>query len=120
MSRCRCLNCIMPPHMLKNILESSNHELRQAALNTFLVTSRLRGEKKRAAAAVVAIGDSRRTIFDCQSATRFSTATTARTEDGDRSTDDSVNRAFEWLGATRDFYRDVFNRNSIDDRGMRI
>lgn len=28
--------------------------------------------------------------------------------------------AFEGLGATRDFYKDVDKRNSIDDRGMRL
>jgi Zn-dependent metalloprotease len=31
-----------------------------------------------------------------------------------------VNNAFEGLGKTRDFYKSVFNRDSIDDRGMRL
>ena len=29
----------------------------------------------------------------------------------------SVNRAFDGLGTTREFYKEVFDRNSIDDRG---
>ncbi|MFB7245629.1 M4 family metallopeptidase [Streptomyces populi] len=34
--------------------------------------------------------------------------------------DVSANRAFDGLGATRDFYKAVFNRDSIDGRGMRL
>ena len=32
----------------------------------------------------------------------------------------SVNSAFEGLGRTRDFYRDVLDRDSIDGHGMRL
>ena len=31
-----------------------------------------------------------------------------------------MNRAFEGLGRTRDFYKDVFDRDSLDGRGMRL
>ncbi|MFE5805770.1 M4 family metallopeptidase [Streptomyces sp. NPDC056491] len=34
--------------------------------------------------------------------------------------DEPVNRAFDGLGLTRDFYREVFRRDSIDGRGMRL
>ena len=44
----------------------------------------------------------------------------ARTEDGEDSADESVNRAFKGLGLTREFFSAVFDRNSIDDRGMRL
>jgi len=44
-----------------------------------------------------------------------------RSEDqAEPSADDSVNRAFDGFGATRDFYKEVFDRNSIDGRGMRL
>ncbi len=43
-----------------------------------------------------------------------------RTEDGAAAADDSVNRAFDGLGATREFYKNVFERNSIDGQGMRL
>jgi Zn-dependent metalloprotease len=43
-----------------------------------------------------------------------------RTEDGPASTDDTVNRAFQGLGVTREFYRENFDRNSIDGRRMRL
>ena len=47
----------------------------------------------------------------------LSAAAVARSEEGLLSADDSVNWAFDGLGAI-DFYRQVLDRNSIDGRGM--
>jgi Zn-dependent metalloprotease len=83
----------------------------------------LRGERgvraSFAGAAAVPSGG-RRTVFDCRNSAFLSSAVLARSEDGAESADGSVNRAFDGLGATRDFYRTVFNRNSIDGYGMRL
>lgn len=119
---CRCINCITPPHLLKKLLESKNKDIRDAALSTILTTARLRGERivRAQLGAAFAQGNGRRTIYDMRRAADFSAASVARTEDGPESTDPSVNRAFEGLGVTRDFYRKVLDRNSIDDRGMRL
>jgi Zn-dependent metalloprotease len=119
---CRCVSCITPPHLLKKLLESKDREVRQRALNTLLVTSRLRGERIVGSflSAALSGGDGRRTIFDCRHGTVLSAAVVARTENGSASADDSVNRAFNGLGSTRDFYREVLNRNSIDGSGMRL
>jgi Zn-dependent metalloprotease len=62
----------------------------------------------------------RRTILDCQNETSLALAVLARSEDGPASDDDSVNQAFDGFGVTRQFYKDVYNRDSIDDRGMRL
>jgi Zn-dependent metalloprotease len=116
-------HCITPPHILKMLLEDPEKKVREAALSTLLATTQLRAVRSvqaTFAAATVAPGNGRRTIFDCQGRTDLSTAATARSEDGPPSTDDTVNRAFDGLGAVRDFYKDVFDRDSIDDRGMRL
>jgi Zn-dependent metalloprotease len=123
MSRtCRCINCITPPHMLKKLLESKDKAIRQAALSTLLATTRLRGEREvRAAAGFLAVPASgRRTIYDLRGGTVLSTAVVARTENSQASTDSSVNRAFDGLGSTREFYKDVLGRNSLDGHGMRL
>ena len=119
---CRCLNCITPPHMLKKLLESADRTVREAALNTLLTTERLRGERtvRSFQGFAAAPSQGRRTILDCQNRTRLSSAVVVRAEDGDESADESVNRAFKGLGLTREFYSAVFDRNSIDDRGMRL
>ena len=108
--------------MLKRLLESDNKEIRQAALDTLLVTARLRGERGRrmAFAAASAPANGRRTIFNLNNATDLASATLERSEEGPESDDDSANRAFDGFGRTREFYKTVFERNSVDGRGMRL
>ncbi|WP_342669337.1 M4 family metallopeptidase [Streptomyces katrae] len=92
-------------------------------MDTLLTTARLRGERAvRAsiAGAAATPGDGRRTVFDCDGAASLRGAALARTEDGPASSDTAVNQAFDGLGVIRDFYQEVFHRNSIDDQGMRL
>jgi Zn-dependent metalloprotease len=119
---CRCLNCITPPHILKKLLESKDPEIRQNAVNTLVATARLRGERSIRAsfAGLMASANGRRTIFDCQNSTNLTSATKVRSEDDAPAADDAVNRAFDGFGATREFYKEVFERDSIDGRGMRL
>ena len=118
---CRCLNCIMPPHILHRLLESDNAGVRKAALNTLLSTEWLRGQRSLRAAVGIGVAPAptsgRRSIFDCQGSTRLPSAKLVRTEQGPASRDPSVNQAFDGLGVTRDFYQKVFERNSIDGHG---
>jgi len=122
MSTCRCLNCILPPHILRKLLDSKNAKLRQSALNTLLGTARLRGERSVRAAlfATVAPTNGRRTIFDARHNNDLSKAVMVRSEGAEPVKDGTVNRAYDGFGATNDFYKKVFGRNSIDDRGMRL
>ncbi|MFJ3310941.1 M4 family metallopeptidase [Streptomyces sp. NPDC086549] len=96
--------------------------MREAALNTMLTTARLRGERAVRASFVgaAAPGSGRRTVFDCEQGRFLPEAVLARAEDGPESVDQAVNQAFDAFGLTRDFYKEVFQRNSIDDRGMRL
>lgn len=115
----RPFNCITPPHVLQKLLESDDRDIREAALSTLLSNARLGGERTvRACLAAAAPAGGRRTIFDCQNRTVLSSAVLARSEDGAESDDRSVNQAFDGLGTTRQFYRDIHGRDSVDDRGM--
>ncbi|GIF13821.1 M4 family metallopeptidase [Actinoplanes teichomyceticus] len=117
------LSCITPPFLLTRLLDSDDRDVREAALATLMTTEQLRGERQvRAliAAAVVAAGDGHRSIFDCRHGTVLPSAVLARSEGDGEVADITVNRAFDGLGATRDFYREVFQRRSLDDRGMAL
>jgi len=117
------ISCITPPYILTRLLDSDNEAIRQAALDTLLATAQLRGEREvrgLIAGALTAPGDGRRSIFDCDHGTFLPFATLVRSEDDGPVTDQSVNRAFDGFGVTRTFYRDEFERNSIDGRGMRL
>jgi len=122
-NHCRCINCITPPHLLKKLLESSDGRIRDAALRTLLTTAHLRGERTirgLLASAALLSSHGRRTVSDCANSTSLPSATVARTEDGRASADDSVNRAFEGLGRTREFYKEILDRDSLDGHGLRL
>jgi Zn-dependent metalloprotease len=108
--------------VLKKLLDSKDRDIREAALNTLLASTRLRGQRIARAtfSSAVASANGRRTIFDLRNGTDLSTASTSRGEDGSASRDDAVNRAFDGLGTTREFYSEIFDRNSVDDQGMRL
>ena len=111
----------MPPHIFENLLKSEDPAIREAALTNMLTNGRLGGERKVMALAFTgAPGGSMRTVYDCKSQPSRTRAEVARTERSGVSGDTTVNQAFEGLGHTRDFYKEVYQRDSIDDRGMRL
>jgi Zn-dependent metalloprotease len=117
------ISCITPPYILTRLLDSDNVDIRQAALSTLLTTAQLRGERNvrgLIAGALATPADGRRSIFDCDHSTFLPFATLVRSEDDTPLADASVNQAFDGFGVTRAFYGEVFQRNSIDDRGMRL
>ncbi|HEY2221385.1 M4 family metallopeptidase [Actinomycetospora sp.] len=123
MTNKRPCNCILPPQILENLLQSDDREIREAALSSLLESSRLRGTRSTLASIAGAgglLGNGRRTVFDAQHRRRLEQATTARSEDDLSVADASVNAAFDGLGATRDFYLNVLKRDSIDGKGMRL
>ena len=123
MQPCRSVNCIVPPHILQQLLKSHDPSIRDIALGTLLATTQLRAERR-----VVAqfgfipnsTGKIRRTIYNCKSRSLLDEADLVRGEDADPVQDPSVNRAFDHLGSTYEFYKQVLDRNSIDNRGMRL
>src|SRR3954469_24408988 len=120
----RCpVSCIIPPHVLRKLLESKEREIREIALNTLLTTTGLRAERRllnTMGFLPSAANAKRRTIFDCKNRRVTDEAELVRAETDGPVDDVSVNQAFDGLGATYDFYKAVHKRNSIDDRGMRL
>ncbi len=118
------LFCIIPPYIFEKMLESKDKAVRDSALNSMLLTSQIRGERLASAVmgnlALSASGNGRRTVFDCQNSFSLNSAVMSRSEDGPTSADESTNRLFDGLGTTRDFLAEVFDRNSLDDRGGRL
>ncbi len=114
-----CVCTIVPPHILRRLAEKPEHRAR--ALRTLAHTERMRGRREVFAKllATLGTGTKRRTIYDAQHLTTLP-GTLVRGEDGNPSGDVAVNEAFDYSGATYDFYQKAYNRNSIDDNGMRL
>ena len=123
MRKCCPANCILPPYMLKELLDNKDATIRKIALDTLLATTQMRSERRLRhylGTAVAVAGTKRRTIFDCGTASRIGGAAIAREEGGKAVKDKSVNNAFDGLGRTYDFFKAIFGRNSLDNRGMRL
>lgn len=123
MANIRPRNCIMPPYILDKLMQSDDPNVREAAFNTVAATAELRGRRDTSAAfraVIAAPAAGRRSVFDALGRENLQIAQLVRSETSPVSQDDSVNRAFDGLGTTRMFYKDVLGRDSIDGHGMRL
>jgi Zn-dependent metalloprotease len=122
------VHCIIPPHMLRALSESKDRRVREAALRTMMSSARIRGQREimgsvRAALLTTPAGQKQRAIYDAKN--EFLNdwelpGESVRDEGMPPSGDAATNEAYEGLGATYEFFAEVLNRNSIDDRGMRL
>ncbi|MFN8525446.1 MAG: M4 family metallopeptidase [Chloroflexota bacterium] len=120
--------CIVPPYIHHSIAEHGNAAQRAAALQTLAADQTFRafrmaqpprpaqsvGRRARPGLLEVKV---RRTIYDAHHSQSLP-GTIVRSEGGPAVADPAANEAYDGLGATFDFYQDVFERNSIDDEGM--
>src|SRR6476661_1930246 len=118
--------CIMPPHILRAIAERGTLEERMAASRTLALDSTFRS--LRAAApmlrapapeAAVQAAAKQRTIYTANNQQQLpGTIVASEKTPPAAKADPAIVEAFNGLGATWDFYFEVFDRQSIDDEGM--
>jgi Zn-dependent metalloprotease len=113
--------CIVPEHILRALAENKDKRLRDIAFRTLTGSARIRGRREAIGRFPLATpaGAKRRTIYDAQHGTDLP-GQLARSEGVPSSSDSAVNEAYDGLGATCDLYSEVFQRDSIDDRGMEL
>jgi Zn-dependent metalloprotease len=122
--RCASAVCsFLPPHILRKIAENADGELRDRAHATLEQSAQLRGERAVVAliagAITVPAGEKHRTVYDARNRHTLP-GQLVRGEGAHATGDVAVDEAFDGSGRTYDFYRRVFNRNSVDDRGLRL
>ncbi|PHM46226.1 zinc metalloproteinase aureolysin [Xenorhabdus mauleonii] len=61
-----------------------------------------------------------RTIYNAHNKEDFPGEELSRSEGMPKNKDISVNEAYKYLGITYDFYKDIFDRNSLDNEGMKL
>lgn len=115
--------CIVPPHILRHIMDRGNAAQKAWAWETLTVSEQLRGQRAAmthiAALGSTATGTMQRTIYDAHNTPKLP-GRIARTEGAPPSSDVAVNEAYDGAGATYNLYMNIYERNSIDDRGMRL
>jgi Zn-dependent metalloprotease len=111
--------------MLEKIATNGTVAQKALAINTLKASEQMRGQRhalsdfKGAVSRFAAVGGKERIIYDAKNGLSLPGTIVRREEDGPVS-DVTVNEAFDGSGATYDLYKDVYNRNSIDNNGMRM
>jgi Zn-dependent metalloprotease len=117
---------IIPSELLKAIAKNGNEHQQDVALHSISLSSFIRGKRSVVGqiitASAVPAGQKRRTVYDMHNDSNMDNlpGELVRGEGDPASSDVAVNEAYDGAGATYDFYKDVLNRNSIDDRGLRL
>jgi Zn-dependent metalloprotease len=122
--------CILPPHVLHSIILNGTPQQRSHALQTLSVdqTQRTRrltnsllatgaGRVAPHVAPVGAVPEVQRTIYDTHHTTNLP-GEVVRAEGADPAGDPAVDEAYDGLGATFNFYLQIYQRNSIDNQGL--
>jgi len=115
------LFCVIPPHILLHLAKEGTPEQKEWAAHALLTSEQIRGERQVNAQLFVgsAVGTRRRTIFDAGHQQSLPGAL-RRGEGAPPTGDPDVDRAYDGLGATYDFYQAVFDRNSLDGNVLRL
>jgi Zn-dependent metalloprotease len=119
---------ILPPDLLRRIAQHGDRRQREAALDTLgldhtlrlgRATLQLLGPPGHRGLFGLAGVQKQRTIYDAHG-TETLPGRVVRNEGDTRASDVEVDEAYDGLGATFDFFAEVFDRNSIDDEGLHL
>lgn len=118
------INCIVPPHMLKQIATNGTEAQKKVAVKNLVASSRMRGQRQDARELLslsrTLVSDvKKRTVYNAQQGNSLP-GILVRQEGDQPGLDPAVNEAYDFSGATYDLYKTIYNRNSIDDNGLKL
>ena len=110
---------VIPPYMLRRIIEHGSLPQRDCALHTLNHVQSLLGNKPLRApgAKTASAGQVIRDIYDAENGTQLP-GKQVRNEGQPSNHDVVVDEAYDYLGVTYDFFWQAFKRNSLDNRGL--
>jgi Zn-dependent metalloprotease len=125
---------IAPPDLLAYVIERGEASEREAALSAIAASAALRAKRQlvgsflrtldvdvAALAIVPSTATSQRTVYDAEHGGRLTLPGRLVRAEGDPPVvDTAVNEAYDGAGATFEFYRDVYERISIDGKGLEL
>ena len=117
--------CITPPHMLNQIIRNGTDEQRSLAQRTLLDSQAMRARRdtlrqRLASTLPVQVGAGKnRVVYDAQQGSQLP-GVKIRGEGEQPSEDPAVNEAYDGCGSTYDLFFFAFNRDSIDNKGLKL
>jgi Zn-dependent metalloprotease len=130
MHTCHSIFCIIPPHMLDQIVLNGTPAQSNLAQSNITVSKSLRATRSAGGGrltaslttasmnATVSTGK-QRTIYDAKQGSQLP-GTKVRGEGDPASSDPAVNESYEGSGFTHDLYSNIYKRNSIDNNGLKL
>jgi Zn-dependent metalloprotease len=115
----RLRHSVIPPYILRRIMERGSEQQRLNARQTLTHVHSLMGRNPLPARYQVAqqAGQVKRGIYDAHQAMTLP-GTLVRQEGQAAADDRAVNEAYDYLGITYDFFWQVFQRHSLDAKGL--
>ena len=119
------LNCIVPPYMLREIVEHGTMEQRQQALRNIVSAEAVRVQREVIAKEgppeplMEAAGGLNRIIYTADNGSTLP-GRELRGEGGAPTGDPAADEAYDGAGATYSLFSEIFNRDSIDGNGLRL
>jgi Zn-dependent metalloprotease len=113
---------IIPEYVNKKILEKGTKKQKDQAWNNLILTEQLRGRRLVTGfmSSMFSVSNKLdRTIFDAGNKENLP-GNLVRREGRKAKGDKMVTEAYEYSGTTYNFFKDIFDRNSIDTRGMKL
>jgi Zn-dependent metalloprotease len=121
------IHCILPPHVLDHMASSDHPQVRKLAIEAIARSATLRATRTALSqmalmTALPSAGAKKdRRVYDMKGqGSSFLPGKLVRREGGAPSRHVAVNEAYKYAGITYDFYKKLFDRNSLDDRGMTL
>lgn len=112
----------IPPYIFEHIAKKGTKDEKDWAFNTIAISEETRGRRQTLSymsSLVGSVGRKERTIYDAKRLRQLPGDIVMR--EGDRRAPSVFAReAYQYSGITYDFFKIVFNRNSIDDQGMKL
>jgi len=121
------LHCLIPPYILDILSKSEDPAVRKQAVDAIEASATARAVRAtlstmpQMSAIPSPAAAKHRLVYDLKGR-NFNAlpGKLVRSEGEGPTKDPAVNEAYDHSGATYDFYRDAFNRNSLDDKGMSL
>jgi Zn-dependent metalloprotease len=113
---------IIPEYVNKKIIEKGSKIQKEQAWKNLILTEQLRGRRLVTGlmSSMFSVSNKLdRTIFDAKN-TENLPGTLIRHEGEKPKGGKTVSEAYDYSGSTYNFYKDIFDRNSIDTRGMKL
>lgn len=120
------LHCFVPPDIIDKLAKSKNEKLRDIAIATIKVsadarTQRFMTQMMPEMSAIPSPSQNKyRLVYDMEERQFPLPGKLIREEGGPASGDTAAEEVYNFTGTTYDFYKEVFDRNSLDNNGMQL